>query len=123
MILNRISKSPEGIFSLLIDEQGNTYHCAEHAYNSLPKIPDGEFICIRGQHQLHDGPIETFEITGVEGHTGILFHYGNNPQIDSDGCVLLGTSQEGNTVINSRIAFKAFMTTLDGIDSFQLSVK
>src|SRR4051812_34647731 len=82
----------DGIFSELYDEQDNLIaHTLEHAYllggkgpgeegyTYIPKIPNGTFTCQRGPHRLHgmDHDFETFEITGVEGHDNLLFHWGN----------------------------------------------
>jgi hypothetical protein len=121
--LNRISLSEEGIFSVLTGEDGSSYFTAEHAYDGKPKLPNGIYICVKGQHLLHSGPVEAFEITNVPGHSGILFHIGNYPQIDSDGCVLLGKSQENSMITHSKEAFEEFMNFLKDIDSFQLVVK
>lgn len=128
--LKRTEFSDNGIFSDLLDESGELVaKCAEHAYSDMPKVYDGEFICIRGLHQLHGmtHQFETFEITGVAGHTNILFHMGNWPQIDSDGCVLLGQAivdnPKGRMVTNSINTFAKFMGLLEGQGSFTLMVE
>ena len=130
LTLNRKEFREDGIFSELIDESGKIIaYTLEHSYNCKPKLYDGEFTCIRGMHRLegmaHD--FETFEITGVSGHTNILFHTGNT-NADSAGCVLLGTgvyqdSMGIKELTASRIAFNKFMDLLQGIDSFQLVVQ
>jgi hypothetical protein len=67
----------------------------EHAYSRgdgsfHAKVPQGRYKCVRGQHTLPNGhKLETFEVTHVPGHTGILFHPGNKYQ-DSAGCFLPG---------------------------------
>jgi hypothetical protein len=65
-------------------------------------------------------------VTGVAGHTGLLFHWGNWNR-DSDGCILTGEafadSAKGEMVTNSRASFARFMALQDGFDSFQLEVK
>jgi hypothetical protein len=71
-------------------------------------------------------PFETFEITGVPDHTGILLHPGNYDG-DSSGCVLLGqniiTQPNGIQMItNSHHAFEDVMNSLVGITEFQLTV-
>jgi hypothetical protein len=66
-------------------------------------------------------PFETFEVTGVTWHTGILFHPGNTEK-DSSGCILLGTGINGFTLSNSREAFAFFMSGLEGLDTFNLTV-
>ncbi len=125
--LNRREYRDDGIFSELTNAHGDILaHTVEHSYKNLPKLYVGTFKCKRGTHQLHTGPkFETFEITGVNGHTNILFHKGNW-QSDSEGCVLLGEgiahSSKGQMVTNSTVTFKHFMSLLDGVDEFTLVV-
>ena len=130
LTLVRKSKESDGIFSDLLDSDGNLVaSCLEHAYQQPdgswgPKVFDGTFVCHRGMHQLEGmtHPFETFEITGVTGHTNILFHTGNTNK-DSAGCVLLGEKREGAAVVNSRVTFAKFMVLQKGIQSFNLAVK
>ncbi len=125
----------DGIFSELYNGQDLFCVTLEHAYPNdaswLPKIPRGAtYTCVRGMHQLahYNGgqPFETFEVTGVTGHSGILFHPGNFNR-DSIGCILPGRAimQEGQDwyVARSQDAYSAFMSALNGIDEFQLQVE
>ncbi len=129
MILIRKDFNKFGIFSLLTNDDGsNIYFTLEHAYlqedgSFMAKIPDGSYTCVRGWHKLEgmDNAFETFEITGVEGHTDLLFHSGNVNN-DSAGCVLLGLSRNEEEVFHSRAAFLKFMNSLQGINSFTLNV-
>lgn len=129
MKLVRSEYRPDGIFGQLTDAKGHPIcHTLEHSYNNLPKLPPGQYICVRGMHKLHStpDPFETFEITGVPGHGNILFHWGNYNK-DSDGCVLLGdapvTMPNGEKMIpNSKAAFAKFMKDLTGIKEFMLTV-
>lgn len=133
LILKRVAFRKDGIFSNLLDDQGNQLFCTlEHAFenddkNLVPKIPDGVFECIRGWHRL-DGMVEefeTFEVTGVFGHRGLLFHVGNF-NFDSDGCILLGSQFNKTpsvwTILNSRVAFNNFMSLQNKNDKFNLVV-
>lgn len=127
LTLKRTEFRPDGIFSELSDESGKVIaHTLEHSYSNKPKVQDGEYYCVRGLHNLHSGPIETFEIIGVKGHSGILFHIGNWNK-DSDGCVLLGSSvaqsKGGQMVTDSKAEFAQFMDMLKGVDKFQLTVR
>ena len=128
MRLKRVDSNEHGIFSILMDNHNNVFATLEHAYAQSdntykPKIPNGTFKCIRGQHQLHSGPpFSTFEITGVVGHSNLLFHKGNTDK-DSEGCVLVGSQRIANTVVASRVAFELFMDCLDGINEFTLTVE
>lgn len=123
----------DGIFGSLKDPDGNELAVTlEHAYidpnshNPIPKLRDGTYRCVLGIHQLSHsrGNLETFEITNVPGHTGILFHAGNRMD-DSHGCVLLGRSivdiggMKGITA--SRLTFQHFLDAQSG-DEFQLTV-
>jgi hypothetical protein len=126
--LKRKQKRPDGIFSQLSDQNGVVVaQTLEHSYNNLPKLYDGTFKCVRGPHRLN-GMTEdfiTFEITGVQGHTDILFHWGNYNK-DSEGCVLLGQemteSSMGGMVTSSKNTFAAFMAALEGVNQFMLVV-
>lgn len=137
MILNltRTDFKSDGIFGELESEDGKLYlFTLEHAYSQnpdgihgaqvwAPKIPQGAYICVRGKHQLEGmtEPFETFEITGVEGHTGLLFHKGNLDK-DSSGCVLLGLIRSESEVLNSQGGFSKFMNFLNGVETFELHV-
>lgn len=128
LTLTRFSRSETGIFSHLLDSQKNVIAVTiEHAYQQpdgswAAKIPAGTFTCMRGTHQLsHGDPFETFEITGVPGHSGLLFHCGND-ESSSSGCVLLGTALQGDFITESRKAFSKFMSLMDGVQSFELNV-
>lgn len=127
--LRRPAFRDDGIFGELWFD-GDTYPFSvtlEHSYNGQPKLPAGIYRCVRGQHALHNGvPFETFEITGVAGHSAILFHAGNYNR-DSEGCVLLGreivNAPDGSEMITgSRLEFHQFMARLEGIDEFELKV-
>lgn len=131
LVLERIKSNSYGVFSRLKDGPDTLAVTLEHAYGDKPtaKLLPGMYKCVRGKHRLRaDGPVfETFEITGVKGHWGILFHVGNYNK-DSDGCVLVGhsitTLKDGTEMItDSRKAFKLFMDYLEGIDEFVLEVK
>lgn len=129
LTLTRQDKRPDGIFSELTDEKGNFVAVTlEHSFDGEPKLYDGAFKCVKGLHQLHVGnKFETFEITGVQGHSGILFHVGNYNS-DSEGCVLLGTDVKNmdngtRMITHSMIAFSKFMAMLDKVSEFTLIVK
>ena len=139
MTLIRNQRNSTGIFSELdSDDDSFSFVAAEHAYEIEnfdpqtstygPKIPDGVYTCQRGMHQLEGmtEPFETFEVTGVTGHTNLLFHSGNLPQVDSEGCILLGMNYgllNGQpAVLDSKQAFASFMQKQTGVDTFQLTV-
>ena len=93
----------------------------------VPVIPPGVYTCKRGLHRLHGmaEDFETFEITGVAGHQGLLFHWGDYNR-DSEGCVIVGQTRQGIVGVfnHSRHAgFLEFMDYLTGIDEFPLTVE
>ena len=133
LILKRDQYRSDGIFSHVTDAIGNQIMVTcDHAYddgqgNWLPKVAPGIYTCVRGTHALSDGiPFETFEVTGVEGHSGILFHPGNT-EMASHGCFCTGQdiaefgSAQG--VTHSRDTFAHFMKLQTGINQFQLTVE
>ena len=97
-------------------------------------IQPGTYTCVRGQHHLAsmaDGvTFETFEVTGVEGHSGLVFHKGN-VDADTKGCVCLGLAfiaapvspLHVDMVLNSARAFDKFLSLQIGYNSFTLTVK
>lgn len=129
LTLTRNEYREDGIFSTCTDEEGNEVaQTLEHSYGLEPKIPEGEYHCVRGVHRLNGmvGTFDTFEIQGIEGHTGLLFHWGNF-NADSEGCVIVGqhkvTQDDGTEMVtNSRQEFRDFMALQDGVDEFTLTV-
>lgn len=123
----------DGIISSVTDEDGRiVMPTLEHAFEQedgtyQPIIPPGVYKCIRGKHRLDNGvEFETFEVTGVGGHSGLLFHPGNWNK-DSKGCILTGTSEVldehgAEMITNSRAAFDKFMKMQGDVDSFRLTV-
>ncbi len=103
-----------------------------------PKVRAGTYECVRGQHALEKGSVrvefETFEVTGVLGHKGILFHWGNWGE-NSHGCFCVGrrvirTEEDRDKdgapdemVTESQASFTAFMAAQVGVERFQLIVE
>ena len=131
--LTRTECGPDGQFGRL-SKDGTAFSIltAERAYCDddhewSPKIPAGIYTCALGTHALSNGvPFQTYEITGVTGHSGLLFHTGNLPEVDSHGCVLLGLSRGKlygrPDITDSRLAFTAFMSQAGGVPFFTLEV-
>lgn len=132
--LNRTEATENGVFGELYDDKGKLIaYTAEHSYQQDdgswgPKTPIGTYTCQKGQHQLHSmtQPFTTYQIMNVPNHNNILLHMGNWPQIDSDGCILLGDaivdSAKGKMVSNSRAVFAEFIQLEGGIESFELVI-
>lgn len=114
----------EGVFGVLSDEAGvRLCDTCEHSYGLRPKLQPGTYKCVRGMHQLHSGPpFNTFEVTGVAGHAGILFHKGNTEK-DSEGCILVGDRYKDKyEILGSRSAFEDLQNEWNGINEFSLVV-
>lgn len=137
LILKRKSAEEAGIFGCLSSLDGSAIvaQTLEHAFpipdqpgQYAPVIPPGTYTCVRGMHQLAhmSAPFETFEITGVQHHSKLLFHTGNLNE-DSEGCVLLGQSlgqlDGAKAVLESHDAFKNFMQLQTGLSTFPLVVE
>lgn len=103
----------------------HSYINADGTYS--PKIPPGTYTCVRGRHRLENqvNDFETFEITGVPNHTGLLFHVGNWA-CDSTGCELLGHSVSHTMgvwmITASAETFAYFMKLQADVDTFTLRV-
>jgi hypothetical protein len=133
LILRRFAYREDGIFGEILDDKGeHLFYTLEHAYydknkNYSPIIPDGSYQCVRGEHRLAFAKdnFETFEITGVDGHSGLLFHVGNFNQ-DSNGCVLLGMELNRGSayysIKDSKIAFDKFIDMQIGYDQFTIVI-
>lgn len=135
--LKRNEAREDGIFGELLDSNNTAIAVTlEHSYDSglgdgsyAPKLLPGQYKCVRGKHSLHTIPVpfDTFEVTGVAGHQGILFHPGNFNH-DSDGCILLGRNivptldGGGNMITSSRNTFNKFMNIQKDVQEFTLTV-
>lgn len=133
LTLRRLAFRKDGILGDLYSDNGS-FLCStlEHAYpiNSsgfAPKIPLGFYRCVKGIHKLSHSPsFETFEVTDVPGHSGILFHTGNFNN-DSEGCILVGEHDEypdtkALILMDSRKTFEKFMLAQAQIKEFILTV-
>jgi len=127
--LTRTACRPDGILGILSDDDGDQLAVTlEHSYGGVPKLPAGTYTCQRGPHRLKGmtESFQTYEVMGVPGHAGILFHAGNY-NADSQGCILLGRvsceSPKGCMVTSSRSTFARWMLGLGDTQSFTLVVE
>lgn len=136
LTLRTLSIEPQGAFGYLLNSLGTQIAVTcERTYEvggkQMVKLPAGDYTCVRGMHTLNRRDwFETFEIAGVPGHAGILFHPGND-ELDSEGCVVMG-SHFGElwvkdvlmkAVLESRDTFQQFMLFQSGVNLFQLTVE
>lgn len=129
MQLVRVAVRFDGAFGVLLDHNQPIAVTCEHTYTTdgaapIVKIPAGTYQCQRAH--FNRGGYDSFEVTGVPGHSGLFFHRGNS-EADSDGCILVGEyfGEIGGSaaVMLSQMAFAGFMRRMVGRDSFQLEVR
>ena len=130
--LERWAKTKDGV----LGRMGRWYTLEEEDAQNRPgvsAIPAGTYTCKRRMY--HKGGYETFEVTNVPGRSDILIHIGNTEE-DTMGCILLGMElgtlvvhpEEGGpakakiAVLSSGVAFRAFMASMQGEDSFTLDI-
>jgi hypothetical protein len=135
--LVRVSIAPEGCFGVLLFEGlpagivtlERTWPLAESAPRGpqFVKIPPGLYRCVRTRFVR--GGYDTYEVTGVPGHSRLLAHQGNI-EGDSEGCMLIGqrfgqvSGRPG--VLGSRLGFVEFMRLAAGrseFGAFELAVR
>ena len=126
LTLKRFEFSPsETIGQLYIDGEEFCFILERAWMDNKPEvscIPLGKYICKRVNSPKYGN---TFEVTGVEGRTDILFHYGNF-WYNSLGCLICGTDVgyiDGvRAVLNSRRAFNNFIGRTDEVNEFELEI-
>ncbi len=130
--LVRVCVAPEGCFGVLcIDgvpvgpvSLERTYPLVENLPRGAQfvKIPPGRYRCVRTT--FHRGGYESFEITGVVGHSRLVFHIANE-EGELDGCVGVGLrfSPYGPGILDSRRGFELFMSLVHGRPFFDLVVR
>lgn len=120
---------PDGAFGMLVQDGLPFALTLERTYGEqlepqALKIPPGLYVCRRRAYNR--GGYDSYEITGVDGHTLLLFHKGNLEH-DSDGCVLLGRRLGllggSPAILESSQAFADFMRRTAGRDAWQLRIR
>jgi len=86
-------------------------------------IPEGSYTCKRFHSSSHP---DTFEVMGVQGRTGILFHKGNLMD-HSAGCILIGEEfgvlNGKPAILSSKKGFNEFMANMDAKTEFELIIQ
>ena len=120
----RIEETIDGVIGVLLVDSDILCFTLEPDKDDETRyqVPEGEYKC----HRFHGSQYKnTFEIN-VEGHTAILFHWGNIEE-NTMACVLLGM-RVGNlkgkrAVLSSKAAFKAFMKRMEKHKEFSLKIR
>lgn len=88
-------------------------------------IPEGVYVCERVLGRITGSGMqiqETYEVMGVTGRSGILFHTGNTIK-DTKGCILVGQTILGPDYIGgSKISFGYFLDAFKGLKQFRLTI-
>lgn len=120
--LRRTLRNSSGIYGKFLSETfGHLCVTLERNFDGSPKIPVGQYRCIR-RMSPHFG-YEVFMLEDVPGHDHIEIHKAN-VQTELDGCIALGMhygATEGIT--SSKIAFDKFMSLQEGCNEFYLTVE
>lgn len=90
LTVKRVAKLQEGCFGVLLYLGVPFAVTLERTFDDgEPIIPAGVYTCVARRY--NKGGYETFEITGVAGHSLLLFHKANWER-DLQGCVGIGES-------------------------------
>jgi len=125
LTLATVSIVDDGCFSVLLDENKiPRLVTIERTFDDgRPILPGGVFVCKR--RRFNRGGYMTHEVTGIEGHSLILFHKGN-VETDSLGCLLTGTKfgflSGKPAVLESRFGFEAYWAIAGGVTEYELEV-
>ena len=126
--LKRVSTSgPDGVFGVLIADNIPFAVTLERPWRDNQRqvscIPDGSYACRRVSSPKFG---DTFEVTGVENRSHVLFHKGNTVD-DSQGCILIGEQFEPINgkpgIAMSGKGYGEFMEMLRGRDEFRLIIQ
>jgi hypothetical protein len=127
--IRRVAILPEGCFGVLMQGGAPFAVTLEATFPTasgieIPKIPKGTYRCTKTVfHHGKPNPYETYEITGVLGHTRLLFHIANTER-DLEGCIGVGRAYDpaGPGILESRVGFGVFMQKCDDIAEFELEI-
>ncbi len=126
MILKRFEQTGKVIRGVLIFNEEAIALTLENPWRdnepNVSCIPVATYTCKRVESPKFG---LTYEVTGVDGRTHILFHSGNLEK-NTKGCILLGDrigELHGEpAVLNSRKTVARFMDITKDFDTFELSV-
>lgn len=119
----RVAQGDHGTFGVLLLDGKAFCVTLELPWRSNQRnvscIPARPYRCQR-IHSTRFG--NAFLVRDAPNRSHILFHVGNTVG-DTSGCILLGQRFGDQMILDSRKAFNAFMTALDGRETFKLTIK
>lgn len=123
LIRNDNTPDNKGIFGVLYDSDNIQIAVTlERLFNEAPKIPVGSYTCQLGTFTLEGyPPAKYYQLLNVPHCTDILIHFANYTY-QLNGCIAVGENCSNNMITNSDKTFDNFMSSLNGLQSFQLEV-
>lgn len=120
--VKRVAHLDEGVFGAILHLGVPFGVTLEHSFaDNQPIIPAGVYQCVATKY--HKGGYPTFEITGIAGHSRLLFHKGN-VESDLQGCVAIGeafSTLDGKlSIAQSGAGFGEFMQKVGHLPGFQV---
>lgn len=123
----RVSSLDEGTFGVMLLDGKPFAVTGERPWvdneKSVSCIPPGMYLCKRYKSAKYP---DTFEIMNVPNRTYVLFHKGNFPLKDSEGCILVAEKfEEVNgkvAILESGHGFKEFIEKLKDVCTFTLQI-
>lgn len=138
LLLQRVESTSDGVFGQLHVPHLQPLWTVEEEWldnqRRISCIPAGTYRLARTMYHRYKYP--TYEVTGVEGRTRILFHPANTEE-DVEGCIGLGTLRSillvededtkvrryKQAVLHSKKAFALFMAAMDGAKEAELKIE
>lgn len=130
VILKRISRTDRGTFGVL---EYNGYVFAVTAeledlcnIKGESCIPDGYYVAELIRRPSNGK--KAYMLRDVKNRDAILFHSGNFPEKDSEGCILVGSgfSYIDNKIVaitDSAVAYDRFMLLMDNDEAIHITIK
>ncbi len=123
----RVASLDEGTFGVMLYDGKPFAVTGERPWlenrKSVSCIPTGTYMCQRYKSAKYP---DTFEIIDVPSRTFVLFHKGNFPLKDSEGCILVAEKFEevdGKVaVLESGHGFEEFIKKLKDVCTFTLQI-
>jgi len=130
IILKRTLNTPKFVGGVFLSEDGKQICVSGERGKNVdhPCIPPGDYVCFLQEHCQENGKCyPSYEIKDVPNRTNIEIHILNDPVTESLGCIGTGmTVVKGGAggwhISFSSVAYKKFISFLNGHDWFTLSI-
>lgn len=127
LFLNRYIKDTNATYGVFHNGSRPLWLTLERGWlNNQPNvscIPSGTYQCVKVNSPKYG---ISFEVQGVGGRDGILFHSGNFAETDTRGCILLGRKfysyKNKHGIGESKLAIEEFRSYFNGVTQFTLII-